>query len=575
MYGLREGTATGPSKRLSRWPSIRQTRLAAGLVLFAYVTEHIFNLVLGNVSLAAMEEALRWQKFVWGSPPAAIALFGSLLVHMALGFWALFTRRRLNYTRLEAIQVGLGLAIPFLLAGHLVWTRVAPAFGLERGYAGELFRLWSGPLDLGAQQIALVLAVWIHGCIGMHQASIPRLRSGWLRQVGFAIALLLPTLALLGYAQGGRTVLRLEEDPAWRAGHTSAASLGTEPQRERLYWLTHALQTALAAALVGTLLARSGRGWRASRRGALQFAFPQSSVRAPHGFSVLEAAQSRDIALAHVCGGRARCSTCRVRVISNLAALPVATAIERAVLDRIKAAVDVRLACQLRPLEDIAIVPLLPPHASTEMAFRRNAAHFGNERYLVPMFVDMRDSTRLAEQRLAFDTVFLINRFLEAASRAAFAAGGTPNQILGDGLLILFGLDVSADVAARQALDCCRKIAENVAVLNASLAPELPNPIRFGVGVHAGNVVVGDIGYERHTTFTAIGDAVNVASRLQDLSKTLNCEAVISEEVGQKAGFDLAEFPTQEVTARGRAGALRVHCVPSALQLKRLFELST
>ena len=563
--------------RFTRGIGIRQIRLGCGLVLFAYLLSHFLNHALGNISMAALATGLHYHIMFWQFPPVAVVFYGAALLHAGLGIWALYQRRQFRWKAVEPLQLVLGLSIPALIIAHVAGMRLGQAlFGQERLYPQVFYADWiASPYKMWLMFTVLTVA-WIHGCIGLYF---------WLRMKAFfkraapfllAAAVLIPTLALLGLYQGGRSVVRDSASAQWRTDNLSPRQVGTPAEQQLLGDIVNDFLIFYLGLIGLVLLARTARALNERRASIVTLSYGNGrTVRVPKGLSVLEASLRHNVPHASMCGGRARCSTCRVRVISNLAALPVATAIERAVLDRIKAAVDVRLACQLRPLVDIAIVPLLPPHASTEMAFRRKAAHFGNERYLVPMFVDMRDSTRLAEQRLAFDTVFLINRFLEAASRAAFAAGGTPNQILGDGLLILFGLDVSADVAARQALDCCRKIAENVAVLNASLAPELPNPIRFGVGVHAGNVVVGDIGYERHTTFTAIGDAVNVASRLQDLSKTLNCEAVISEEVGQKAGFDLAEFPTQEVTARGRAGALRVHCVPSALQLKRLFELST
>ena len=334
---------------------------------------------------------------------------------------------------------------------------------------------------------------------------------------------------------------------------------------------TTRVEVLLAVALAATLLTRLVRRVRETRCDAFVIAFPQRSIRAPRGMSVLEAAMSQNVALAHVCGGRGRCSTCRISVVGDLSALPSPSAEEQAVLDRIRAGAGVRLACQLRPTGDVSVAPLLPADVTVEAAIRRGAAHFGNERFLVPMFVDMRGSTELAERRLPFDTVFLINRFLEAVSSAAIAAGGAPNQILGDGLLILFGLEASPAEAARQAIDCCWRIAENIAALNASLPPELATPIRFGVGAHAGHVVVGDIGYEKHAAFTAIGDAVNVASRLQELSKSFGCEAVISEDVHLKSGLNLAAFALMEAKARGRAGTLQVRCIRSAVDLKAAF----
>ena len=150
-------------------PSLRQIRLATGLVLYVYVTLHFANHALGNISIGAMESGLALQKLIWQSLPGAVILYVSLLTHMSLGFWALYERRRFRWTRLEATQLVLGLSIPFLLTNHVIGTRVALSqFGLEKGYAQELANFWVFAPLLGALQAILLLIVWIHGCLGVH-----------------------------------------------------------------------------------------------------------------------------------------------------------------------------------------------------------------------------------------------------------------------------------------------------------------------------------------------------------------------------------------------------------------------
>ncbi len=236
---------------------------------------------------------------------------------------------------------------------------------------------------------------------------------------------------------------------------------------------------------------------------------------------------------------------------------------------RIHAETGVRLACQLRPTRDIAFLPLLPPHA-TLADVRRGPTRSGEERYAVVMFVDMRGSTRRAERRLPYDTVFLINQFLNAVSSAIVEADGQPNQVLGDGLLAVFGLKSDPEAACRAAVAACGVIAANVEKLNHALAQGPVEPVRFGVGINAGIVIAGEIGYERHAQFTVIGDAVNVASRLQDLTRVLDCEVLISEEVYRRAGLDPAALPAHEVDARGRDGRVKVRAAKRAADLADL-----
>ena len=304
------------------------------------------------------------------------------------------------------------------------------------------------------------MIVWTHGCLGVHfwlrlKPFYPRAKNLML-----AGAVLLPTLALLGYYQGGERTLRLAQDPAWLARATSPDHVGTPAQNADL--IDHRTRTLafLAAALVATLCARGVRRWRESRVGSIRLTYPDRTVRAPRGFSVLEASLVNAIPHAHVCGGRGRCSTCRIRILGDLDGLPSPSAAERAVLERVHAGSDVRLACQLRPTRDIAFVPMLSPYVATVDARRPGGAHAEIERYLVIMFVDMRGSSRLAEKRLPFDTVFIINQFLNAVSHAVLSAGGEPNQVLGDGLLALFGMGEQPDIACRQAIAASAGIAE-------------------------------------------------------------------------------------------------------------------
>ena len=554
-------------------PSLRQIRLATGLVLFVYVALHFANHALGNISVEAMDEGLLLQKAIWQSPPGAAILYASLFTHMSLGFWALYARRHFRWTRLEATQLVLGLTIPFLLADHFVGTRVALSqFGLEKSYEQEFLKFWVNAPVFGMLQAILLLIVWIHGCLGVHF---------WLRLKPFypsvkelllAIAVLLPALALLGYYQGGERTLLAVQDPAWRARNMSPEHVGTPAQNAVLLDDRTRILVFLGAALALTFLARGVRHLRERHSGSIRLTYPDRTIRAPRGFSVLEASLINNIPHAHVCGGRGRCSTCRIRVLSDMSALPTPSASEQAVLERVHASPGVRLACQLRPTSDIAFVPMLSPHATTVDAYGSGAAYSGVERYVVIMFVDMRGSSRLAEGRLPFDTVFVINQFLNAVSGAVLSAGGEPNQILGDGLLALFGMGARPEAGCRQAIVACAAIAARVQTLNSALAYALLEPIRFGIGIHAGITIAGNIGYERHAQFTVIGDAVNVAARLEEMTKAFGCEVVMSEEVYERAGFGPDDLPAHDVDPRGREARMKARSVARAADLAALLD---
>ena len=552
-------------------PSLRQIRLTAGVVLFTYATLHFANHALGNISVEAMETGLAIQKRIWQSPPGAAILYASLLTHMALGFWALYERRTFRWSRMEATQLALGLTIPFLLADHLLGTRVSLSmFGTQKGYAEELLKFWVRDPFAGVLQTLLLLIVWIHGCVGLHfwlklKPFYPHVKNALL-----SFAVLLPALALLGYYQGGERILQSVQDPAWLARHMTPDRIGTAAQIAALLHYRAVTFAVLAAMLVATIFARTFRRWRQQRMATIALTYPDRTIRVARGMSVLEASLISGIPHAHVCGGRGRCSTCRIRILGDTSQLPAISAAEQAVLERVSAGAGVRLACQLRPTHDIAFVPMLPAHATIADVHRRGLRRGGEERYVVIMFVDMRGSSTLAEQRLPFDTVFVINQFLQAVSSAVVSAGGEPNQILGDGLLALFGLSRQPEIACRQAIAASAAIAANVAKLNSALAFGLIDPIRFGIGIHAGMTVAGDIGHERHTQFTVVGDPVNVAARLQDLTKPFGCEVMMSEEVYARCGFGPDDLPAHVVEARGREAGVKVRSAARAADLAGL-----
>ena len=561
--------------RLTTWLrgiGVRQVRLACGLVMFAYLVSHFLNHALGNISMEALAAGVHYHTMFWQFLPVAIVFYGAALVHTCLGVWALYQRRQFGWKAIEPLQLVLGLSIPALIATHIIGARLGQAlFGHEKLYPQELYSFWvAHPYRIWLMSSVLVIA-WIHGSIGLYF---------WLRMKAFfkraapfllAAAVLVPTLALLGFYQGGRSVAADSEDDDWRANNVSVRQVGTAAQQETLDDITDYFLAGYLGLLGLVLLARGARALNERRAGMINLSYGNGrTVRVPKGFSVLEASLRSNVPHACVCGGRARCSTCRIRVIGDCASLPEPSKREAFVLNRVGAAdPSIRLACQLRPTQDLSFFQLFVP----QMSPNAQAPHrIGEERYLVSMFVDMRGSTRLAEARLPFDTVFIVNRFLGAVSQAVIECGGQPNQFVGDGALALFGMNTSPRIACRQALKAAAMIAANVEELNQFLSHDLNEPIRFGIGIHGGEVIIGDIGYRDHMVFTALGDAVNVAARLQDMTKSLGCETIVSEEVRITAGLAADSLPKQEVAIRGRNEPMIVRSIGNAKMLSALVD---
>ncbi len=543
--------------------TLRRLRLASGLILFGYVLTHLLNHALGNVSLDAMEDGLDLVTAVWLNPVGLTALYGALVVHLLLGLQALYAARFFHWRPSETLQLVSGLLIPPLLISHIVGTRVSfVTEGLDKGYAQELYAFWIASPTLGLLQVTVLVVAWIHGCMGLYFWL--RLKPGFDRVAPWllALAVLVPVLSLLGFAQGGRMVLTLAQDPAWRAAALQPVHVGLPDQVARLAAIRDGLLGTYAGLVAAVIAARGARTLAEIKRGTIRLSYPDGRVvRVPRGTSVLEASRRNRIPHASVCGGRGRCSTCRIRVTDGSDGAPAPGRTERAVLERIAAGPGVRLACQFRPETDMAVVPLLPPQPRMRQADLLDRAQSGEERFIVAMFVDLRGSTRLAEERLPYDTVFIINRFLGAVGDAVREAGGSTNQFLGDGLLALFGLETEPEQAARDALRAIDGIADAVETLNRLLAEDLEHILRYGVGVHAGPAIVGEMGDATDARFTALGDTVNVASRLQGLTKILGCVAVVSETVYRAARVAPAEI--RDVAVDGRSEAVRVSTLGS------------
>ena len=547
---------------------VRRARLAAAFVLLTYLALHFINHALGLLSLAAMEAGRWWFLALWRSVPGTLALYGAIAVHGVLALWLLYRRRSLRMPAWEAAQYGLGLALPALLTIHVVGTRIAWwRLGADDRYARVLLGFWVLTPERAAWQVVAVTAAWAHACIGVHywlrfRPWYPRV-AAWL----LAVALLLPAAALAGFAAGGREVMALARTPGWTEalvhqtrspGPAEAAAL----QRIRI----GALDTYLAA-LVGVLAARGVRALWQLRR-SVRIVYPGLRVvSVPLGFSVLDASRAGGIPHASVCGGRGRCSTCRVRVTEGLTLLPPPSEAEQRVLARVGAAGDVRLACQTRPVRDVAVVPMLAPSIAPAEALTAEVRQ-GRESEIAVLFADIRGFTRLAENRLPYDVVFLLNRFFETVGTAITGAGGVTNQFTGDGVMALFGIDDGPAIGCRQALAAARAMVEGVRALSAELAGDLPAPLRIGIGVHAGPAVVGQMGWGQSFYLTAVGDTVHVAARLEQATKEHGAEMVVSDEVARYAGVDLSAFPRHDMAVRNRAGRISVRVVTRVTALE-------
>ena len=543
---------------------MRLLRLITGLVIASFVVGHFLNHSLGSVSIDAMDRVRALLAAWWRSPVGTVLLYGSLLTHFALALVSLYRRTTLRMPIWEATQLALGLCVPPLLIGHVIGTRFSWwLLGHSIGYERVVGLLWSETWSI-ARQSLLLLIVWAHLCFGLHYWL--RLRRWYpaVQPLAFAAALLVPALALSGFYSAGFNLWPvIEQVGGMQKYNLELAGMSVEDRARLANW-REGLTLAFWALLGATLLAR----WLRARIGAT-YQLRMSSGRiitAPVGRSILEALRDEGIPHASVCGGRARCTTCRVRVGEGLTKLAPPSSLEKQALERIFAPPNVRLACQTRPRGNVSVAALLPPGADPAMA-RRPGAPQGSERPVVAMFVDLRDSTRLCESRLPYDAVFVMNQFFAEMHAALRDTGGYYAQFRGDGLMALYGLETDLPRACRDALRGAAEMQRRLEILSASLADELAEPMRIGIGMHAGVAIVGTMGPPAEPIHSAIGDNINIAARFEGMTKSYGCVLVASAETLRAAGVDPKDQPLHRVRVRGRIERIEVYAIADPRKL--------
>lgn len=541
---------------------VSRVRLVSGLILFTFVSGHLLNHAAGLAGLGAMEASRLTFLYIWRGPLGSIALYCALAAHFTVAIFAIFHRRRMRAMSWpEAVQLAAGLAIIPLLAQHVVETRGAfELHGSSDSYAVMVWFFTQFRPRAGWFQTIALLVAWTHGCLGIWMWLRLKPWFGRLRWLAFALALLIPALSIGGFLAAAREVALLSRDRGWTDALIAGANFpdSTALLEAAEFWTLIAFWSILAATLLGRWL----RDRIEPRFGAVKITYPGGrEVVVPRGTSVLEASLAEGIPHAHVCGGRGRCSTCRVRIGVGLDDLPTPSNDESAVLKRTKSPPNVRLACQLRPTAALAVAPLLPPNAGPSDAWSKPGTLQGQEKELVVFFADLRGFTSLSEKRLPYDVVFILNRYFAAVGGAIEHAGGRIDKFIGDGIMALFGLDHGPRAGARDALAAARAIGDALAELNATLAHELDRPLELGIGLHLGPAIVGEMGHGRAVQLTAIGDTVNAASRIESATKEFKAQLLVGEAVAVAAGIDLSAFALEHVSLRGRDDSVPVRVV--------------
>jgi adenylate cyclase len=552
---------------LTRGDIPQRLRLISGLILFIFALTHFLNTAVGLVSLEQMDQIDRWRVVVIRSLPGTIILASALVIHMFFALWKVATRTTYRLPWWELLQIVLGLLIPFLLFPHIVNTRIANNFfNVEDNYLYELARLWPANAII---QSTLLLIVWIHGCLGIHFWL--RLHTPYraMQPVLLFLAITIPLASLAGFMVSGRAVASLIEN---QEAFQRVRELTRWPNAEANELLgTYRVWVRLGflgvLGIIASIFAIRYISWLSAPKVAISYA-GGPTVNVPIGPTLLEISRINKIPHASVCGGRARCSTCRVRIEEGGENLPPAVFPESVTLAAIEAPANVRLACQIRPSKPIVVTRLLRPVGTgPDAAGVPESDSSGTEKPLAVLYVNMREFNELTRTKLPYDVVFLLNQFFTAVGTAVRSQGGTIDKYIGDGMIAVFGQRQGVEAGCRQALRAIRAIDLALDHLNSVIGPELGRPVRIAAGLHAGHLILGRIGHGATVDLTVVGPAVKIALQLESFAKQRDVQLVLSHDVARLAGWNPEDHLVTSVEVDGLDEPLEVVDVPRGRDL--------
>ena len=279
--------------------------------------------------------------------------------------------------------------------------------------------------------------------------------------------------------------------------------------------------------------------------------------------NLLEMAIEAGIPIAHLCGGRARCSTCRVRIIEGQDVLAERTEKEAAMAAKLDFPDEIRLACQTEVAGSVRLWRLVLDKIDVEMASQLGKGHYigpvGREvEEAAVMFTDVAGFTAMSESLPPYDVVHILNRFFSRAGAAVESQGGRVDNYMGDGLLAVFGVNGTAD-SALAAVKAGIEVLEVAADMDNYVSRIYGHAFKVRVGIGLGEVIFGLMGSESSARETVIGDVVNTASRLESANKTTGTTMLVTEAV-QAATIDSIEYGRRfDLELPGKYGHVVAH----------------
>jgi adenylate cyclase len=256
-------------------------------------------------------------------------------------------------------------------------------------------------------------------------------------------------------------------------------------------------------------------------------------IEAKPGETLLQATVRTGIPLTSFCGGIARCSTCRVKILQGLNNCSPPTADEQAIASMMHFDPQVRLACQTVATGEVKLRRLVLESEDVDLdslfIMGVEPCAIGIEKHIFIMFSDIKGFTSYSENLMPYDVIYALNLYFKRVGPIIASHGGRIDSYMGDGFLALFENE-DPTAGALQAVTAGLEIIAEVQRLGPELENLYQKAFEIRVGLHYGQVVAGKLGSPGNKKLTVIGDAVNLASRIEAANKQVGSNFLISED---------------------------------------------
>ena len=291
--------------------------------------------------------------------------------------------------------------------------------------------------------------------------------------------------------------------------------------------------------------------------------------------TILEAALRANIPLAHACGGVAKCSTCRVSVLDGIENCEARTENELSLSDSLGFGNEMRLACQTRLRGDVKLRRLVLDEADLEITSQlstKRLGRCGESKNVAVMFCDIRDFTQFSEGLSPYDVMFVLNRYFYKMGEVVERNGGYIDKFIGDEIMALFGID-DDPYAPLRSIKAALEMLDTVDHLKPYMKSMYGSEFDVRIGVHYGEAVIGSVGSTNENKLTAIGDTVNIASRIEAANKEAGTRFLASDDLYELIKDDVIVDDFVRIKLRGSSDRRTLYQI-SAVDFASLKELA-